>query len=284
MSEAGKTAYITGGASGIARAVATMLIGRGAKVFIADRDAKGAQAFADELNKMGKTVALVGEVNVTDWDQQASCFEAAVKEFGRIDYVYPIAGISERKWTPHQEGGGKGFVKPDLSVLDIDLTGVFYTVSLAVQQFRRQEPDQNGFRGKIGCVASVCGFYCVPTVPVYTAAKHGVAGFTRSFGKYLPEEQITMNAVCPNVIKTNISAPAFYEKLDKLGLLTPMEGVIEAFESMLGTNDTSGELFEVGPNGGYAIKKAPEHLDAETGKIMGLLYERAHPLQSKDGN
>ena len=57
-------------------------------------------------------------------------------------------GISERKWTPHQEGGGKGFVKPDLSVLDIDLTGVFYTVSLAVQQFRRQEPDQNGFRGK----------------------------------------------------------------------------------------------------------------------------------------
>ena len=41
---------------------------------------------------MGKTVALVGEVNVTDWDQQASCFEAAVKEFGRIDYVYPIAG------------------------------------------------------------------------------------------------------------------------------------------------------------------------------------------------
>ena len=93
-----------------------------------------------------------------------------------------------------------------------------------------------------------------------------------------------MNAVCPNVIKTNISAPAFYEKLDKLGLLTPMEGVIEAFESMLGTNDTSGELFEVGPNGGYAIKKAPEHLDAETGKIMGLLYERAHPLQSKDGN
>ncbi len=98
-------------------------------------------------------------------------------------------GIGERTWTPHQDGG-KGFVKPDLSVLDIDLTGVFYTVSLAIQQMRRQEPDQNGFRGKsksvphpcggeqktdmsvqVGCVASVCGFYCVPTLPVYTAAK-----------------------------------------------------------------------------------------------------------------
>ncbi len=93
-----------------------------------------------------------------------------------------------------------------------------------------------------------------------------------------------MNAVCPNVIKTNISAPAFYDKLDKMNLLTPMQGLIEAFESMLGDNKTSGELFEVGPNGGYQIKKAPEHLDAETTKILGLLYERAHSLQSKDGN
>ena len=93
-----------------------------------------------------------------------------------------------------------------------------------------------------------------------------------------------MNAVCPNVIRTNISPLAFYDKLEKMNLLTPMQGLIEAFESMLGANDTSGELFEVGPNGGYKIKKAPEHLDAETEKIMGLLYERAHPLQSKDGN
>ena len=53
-----------------------------------------------------------------------------------------------------------------------------------------------------------------------------------------------MNAVCPNVIRTNISAPAFYDKLDKLNLLTPMQGLIEAFESMLGSNDTSGEIFE----------------------------------------
>ena len=56
-----------------------------------------------------------------------------------------------------------------------------------------------------------------------------------------------MNAVCPNVIRTNISAPAFYDKLDGLKLLTPMQGLIEAFESMLGSNDTSGEIFEVQP-------------------------------------
>jgi hypothetical protein len=54
-----------------------------------------------------------------------------------------------------------------------------------------------------------------------------------------------MNAVCPNVIRTNISSPAFYDKLDSMGLLTPMEGLIEAFESILGANNTSGEIFEV---------------------------------------
>jgi hypothetical protein len=80
----------------------------------------------------------------------------------------------------------------------------------------------------------------------------------------LPEEQMTviwtsdvvnrslgancfdqMNAICPNVIRTNISSPAFYGKLDGMGLLTPMEGLINAFESMLESNDTSGEIFEV---------------------------------------
>jgi hypothetical protein len=66
-----------------------------AKVLIADRDTKGAQSLADELNKKGKVV-WVETVNVTDWDEQVKAFEAAISEFGRIDYVYPIAGIGVR--------------------------------------------------------------------------------------------------------------------------------------------------------------------------------------------
>ena len=139
---------------------------------------------------MGK-VAWVESVDVVDWDQQVKAFEAAVSEFGRIDYVYPIAGIGERPWTPHHKGPKDAFVKPDLTVVDIDVKGVLYSVSLALQQFRRQEPDKNGFRGKgnaascfpiwseksdsscdpVGLVASVCGFYCAPTLPIYTASK-----------------------------------------------------------------------------------------------------------------
>ncbi|KAK5009732.1 hypothetical protein LTR60_005127 [Cryomyces antarcticus] len=146
MSESGRNAYITGGASGIGRAVAQMLIDKGAKVFIADCDLKGAEAFAAELNKNGR-VAFASQVDVMDWEQQLSAFKQAVDEFGRIDYVYPIAGIGERAWLPN-DPKAKEFVKPDLTVLDADLTGVLWTVSLALQQFRRQEKSKHGFRGK----------------------------------------------------------------------------------------------------------------------------------------
>ena len=81
-------------------------------------------------------------------------FEAAISEFGRIDYVYPIAGIGERPWTPHYTGPTEGFAKPDLSVADVDMRAVLYSCSLALQQFRRQEPDKDGFRGKSNAVSS----------------------------------------------------------------------------------------------------------------------------------
>lgn len=105
-----------------------------------------------------------------------------------------------------------------------------------------------------------------------------MVGFVRSYGKYLPEEQITMNAVCPNVVRTNISTGAFYDKVEAQGLLTPMQGVIEAFEAMLGSNEVSGELFEVGPKGGFKIREPPEYLDEPSKKVCELLYHRAHVL------
>jgi NAD(P)-dependent dehydrogenase (short-subunit alcohol dehydrogenase family) len=120
------------------------------RVFIADRDEEGAQKLADELNKSSDHIARVSHVDAANWNSQAKAFSQAVAEFGRIDYVYPIAGIGERPWIPN-DPNGTGFVMPDLSAIDVDLTGVLYTVGLAVQQFRRQEPGQNGFRGKSKC-------------------------------------------------------------------------------------------------------------------------------------
>lgn len=77
-----------------------------------------------------------------------SAFEAAVSQFGRIDLVFPVAGIAERRAFPNRGPHSEGFEKPDLAVIDVNLTAVLYTISLALQQFRRQEKNQRGFRGK----------------------------------------------------------------------------------------------------------------------------------------
>jgi len=156
-----KTAYITGAASGIARAVTEMLVRRGYKVAIADINHDGVKAVASQY-KDGEIVAAL-QLNAADWNSQVQTFEEAIQALGgHVDYVYPIAGIGERMSIPN-DPKSKIFVKPDLSVLDVDLYGFLYTTSLAIQQMRRQEKNEQGFRGRIAVVASVCGFYCVPS-------------------------------------------------------------------------------------------------------------------------
>jgi NAD(P)-dependent dehydrogenase (short-subunit alcohol dehydrogenase family) len=106
-------------------------------------------------------------------------------------------------------------------------------------------------------------------------------GFVRSYGKYLPEEQITLNAVCPNVIRTNISTPAFYDSLEAKGILTPIDGVPNVFEKLLGDNPTSGECYEIGPNyksQGAIETRGPPYLDDESARVFDMLYTRGRPL------
>jgi NAD(P)-dependent dehydrogenase (short-subunit alcohol dehydrogenase family) len=84
-------------------------------VFIADRDLAGAKAFAEEINQKEQGNAAAAEVDVADWEQQVRAFDAAIAAFGRIDYVYPIAGIGEKRWLPSTINPS-GWEKPDLSV------------------------------------------------------------------------------------------------------------------------------------------------------------------------
>lgn len=108
-----------------------------------------------------------------------------------------------------------------------------------------------------------------------------MVGFVRSYGKYLPEEGITLNAVCPNVVRTQISTSAFYDTVEGKGILTPIKGVVDAFESFL-DNDTSGECMEVGPNGGFSPKPPTPHLDKETTQILDMIHDRSHRLHEQE--
>lgn len=177
-----RTAYITGGASGIGLAVAHALHNRGMRIAIADINLKAAQESAKQLNATAaasqKHLAL--EVDVSSWDSQVAAFSKAVETFNRIDVVIVNAGVGEKVFVPNDGGTGQGFVKPNLQILDVDLNGFLYTSALAIQQMRRQDIDDEGLRGRsklaldlikllglnslivIG-TASVCGFYCVPS-------------------------------------------------------------------------------------------------------------------------
>lgn len=151
-------AYVTGGASGLGAATARMLAKRGIKVFLADRDAAGVEKVAKEID------GSFAVVDTADFESQVKAFTQAVLQFPRIDYVYAIAGVGERRWLPQTSTTttttekGHEFEMPDLTVLDIDLYGVLYTVSLAIQQFRRQEKGKYGFRGKSKSVHSLYTF------------------------------------------------------------------------------------------------------------------------------
>jgi hypothetical protein len=99
----------------------------------------------------------------------------------------------------------------------------------------------------------------------------------------LPEEKITLNSVNPNVVRTNISTGAFYDQVQEKNLLAPIEGVVDTFESLLGSNNTSGECFEIGPDyseQGAVPRKGAGALDDKTGVILEMLYHRGHSLHT----
>lgn len=118
------------------------------KVFVADRDSKGLEDLSKSFNKDNNQWIWTSEVNVADWESQRTAFEKALQVFnGRLDYVFPIAGIGERRSFPNRPNS-TGFEKPDLSVLEVDEIGVIYTAWLGVQHFRRQKKNQYGWKGK----------------------------------------------------------------------------------------------------------------------------------------
>ncbi|CAK7228083.1 hypothetical protein SEUCBS140593_006796 [Sporothrix eucalyptigena] len=248
------------------------------KVFLADQNVKLAEEAANELNTTaGSTVAWAVEIHAEDWDSQRVGFEAAVKQLGRIDYVLAVAGVYEQPWLPNRVNSAT-FEKPNLLTLDVNATGQLYTSALAIQQFRRQQPNQHGFRGKIVIVASGAGFYTIPAMPIYCTSKNVAVGFVRSQGKLLIDEQITLNAICPGIMRTAISTGDFHDQAEKKGLLVAPETLVEAFESLLGASKTFAEAVEVLPSGSF-IKPRAAYTNDKSRESVEMTIERT--LQAK---
>jgi hypothetical protein len=116
---------------------------------------------------------------------------------------------------------------------------------------------------------------CLAAIALLMLTKRSaIVGFTRSYGALLANERITINAICPNIVRTNISTTAFYDLVDRKGLFTPMESMVKTFDSLLGSDPRNGCTFECGPQG-VLLREPPEYMDEATKEACDLIQERS---------
>lgn len=206
----GKVALVTGASGGIGRATALGFAASGAAVVVSDvNDAGGEETVAMIAAAGGK--AVYQRCNVADGAQVKALVARTISEFGRLDFAHNNAGINNL--------GSDEYVDEvwDRSIA-INLSGVMYCM--------REEAEvmlANG-GGAIVNTASINGLVGNGAQPGYTATKHGVIGLTRHGALRWAKAGIRVNAVCPGVIETPMTAPltANPEMRQLLDSMTPM--------------------------------------------------------------
>ena len=188
---AGKTALITGGATGIGRAIATALVAHGMRIAIADLDLAAAQATAETF--AGGAIAI--EMDVTKRESVDAGFAVAIAELGQIDRVVANAGVSNMK--PALELTDKDW---DFN-FDVNTRGVFLTDQAACRHFL-----DRGIKGAICNTASLAAKVGAPLLAHYSASKFAVVGWTQALAREMAKHGIRVNAVCPGFVRTGMQS------------------------------------------------------------------------------
>jgi len=189
----GRKAIVTGGGRGIGRAIAARLTGAGAEVMIADIDGWQAEKTAKELRR--KSVSIIAaQVDVTEEKSVKRMMERALKEFSKLDILINNAGIMFR--TRIQDITLEEWQK----IMQVNLSGPFLCTQAALPLMKK-----NGY-GRVVNISSSAG-RSVSTLggAHYTASKAGLLGFTRAVAKEMAPFGITVNAICPGLIDTQMA-------------------------------------------------------------------------------
>jgi len=188
------SAVVTGGGSGIGRAIAEAFAAGGVPVALVDLLMDGVQAAADQIRTRGGR-ALVLEGDVSRWADVDRVVTEAVRTLGPLRTMVNAAGVLDG-YTPADQ------MSPELwqKVVAIDLTGTFWGCKRALAELLPAG------RGRIINIASTAGIVGSGGGPAYTAAKHGVVGLTRQLAITYAKHGITINAICPGAILTGLRA------------------------------------------------------------------------------
>jgi NAD(P)-dependent dehydrogenase (short-subunit alcohol dehydrogenase family) len=220
-------ALVTGGGSGIGRAVVRRLAAEGARVMVADLDDDAGAAAAEEAG--GSFVST----DVGDPGDVRAALEEAVRSYGRLDFVHLNAGVAT---------GESDIVEltPETyrRAVRVNVDGVVFGATAAARAMA------DG--GDIVVTASLAGLLPYPGDPIYGLTKHAVIGFVRAVAPQLQAREIAINALCPGFVNTSIIGP-YAEEFRARGfpLLEPDE-VAEAVVQVV-RSDSSGEVFVCQP-------------------------------------
>ena len=191
-----RVAIVTGGAQGFGLAITKRFIESGARVLIWDKD-------TEYLNKVDLKNTQKIEVDVSNYKSVESAFAESLRYENKIDILINNAGIAGpnfKTWDYPLEEWQK--------VIDIDLSGVFYCCKTIVPHFIKHN------YGRIVNISSIAGKEGNPNAMPYSAAKAGVIALTKSLGKELAENNISVNCVTPAPAKTRIFDQITQEHID----------------------------------------------------------------------
>jgi 3-hydroxybutyrate dehydrogenase len=210
-------AWVTGGGRGIGAAIAHALARDGAAVVVSARSRDEVAAVARAIDADGGR-ALAAVCDVTDAQQIDDAYRAAVDRFGHLDILINNAGFAE----------SAPFVRLERDLWDksiaVNLTGSYLCMRAVLPAMIERA------HGRIVNVASVAGKVGFPYTAAYCAAKHGVLGLTRSAAVEVAQKGVTVNAVCPGWVDTDMTAASIRRIVERTG--RSAEDARRALESM----------------------------------------------------
>ncbi|HTY79370.1 MAG TPA: SDR family NAD(P)-dependent oxidoreductase [Candidatus Bathyarchaeia archaeon] len=218
-----RIALVTGGGSGIGRAIAQVFAREGARLVINDVRPMAAKETVESLGALGSGARAI-EADVADSGQVKAMFAEIERDLGRLDVVVNNAGIavtgaadrdrlrekSDMRLMELMGGGGvtthwditqEMTDEAWLRMIGVHLNGTFFCTREALRLMSREN------RGAIVNMSSVAGLMGLENVPHYSAAKAGILGFTRAVAREVGSRNIRVNAICPGFIDTPMTQP-----------------------------------------------------------------------------
>lgn len=224
---AGRTALVTGGASGIGRACCVRFAEEGADVAVVDFNGDGARETARMVTDLGRK-ALAIQVDVTDEAAVDAAVASSARHFGGLDACVAAAGILSGGAYPGPETAFLDRpVSEWLRVLDVNLNGVAYTDRAAARCM-----VSAGRHGTIVNLASAAAVIPMPNLPEYAVSKAGVHMLTKCLALALVPHGIRVNAIGPGVVETGMTAEMLADDTNRaqMSLTIPLGRVAQPSE------------------------------------------------------